>query len=227
VNTSNVVLKTRVMLEWPKIFEAEELARIIDPGCQADHTLLLEGPQGNRKSTALRILAGDEYLTDHISDLGSKDSRIELHGKWILELAELDNVRRGQMEKVKAFLTARVDNFRLPYGRITEAVPRSCVFAATVNDKTPLTDETGARRFWPVRCGTVDVEAVERDRDQLWAKAFQQYYEGAIWWLDSAELNTLAAEEPGRPRSLVISTEVRRADEISAEDYLDSGLAAH
>src|SRR5262249_15135819 len=84
------------------------------------------------------------------------------------------------------------------YGRIVEAVPRSCVFAATVNDKTPLTDETGARRFWPVLCGRIDIEALERDRDQLWAEAFQQYYEGAIWWLDSGELNSLAGAEQDR-----------------------------
>jgi predicted P-loop ATPase len=171
------------------------VARIERPGCQVDHVLLIQGPQGRLKSTALRTLAGDDHFSDHISDLGSKDSRVDLHGKWILEMAELDKVRRGQLERVKAFLTARIDNFRLPYGRISEAVPRSCVFAATVNDETPLTDETGGRRFWPVGCGTIDIEALERDRDQLWAEAYQRYYDGAVWWLDSAELNTLAAEE--------------------------------
>jgi putative DNA primase/helicase len=100
------------------------VARIFQPGCQADHTLLLEGPQGIRKSTALRTLAGDEWFTDHISELGSKDSRIELHGKWIIEHPELDRIRRGELERVKAFLTSRIDNFRLPYGRRSEAVPR-------------------------------------------------------------------------------------------------------
>jgi hypothetical protein len=171
------------------------VARIFKPGCQADHTLLLEGTQGIRKSTALQTLAGDEWFTDHISDLGSKDSRIELHGKWIIEFSELAAVRRGEVEKVKAFLTARVDHFRMPYGRRSEAVPRSCVFAASVNDATPFTDPTGSRRFWPVRCGTIRIEALRADRGQLWAEAYERYRTGEVWWLDSDELNEAARLE--------------------------------
>lgn len=171
------------------------IARIDKPGCQVDHTLLLEGPQGIRKSSALRILAGDEWFADHISDLGSKDSRIELHGKWIFEISELDRVRRGEIERVKAFLTARTDHFRLPYSRRAEDVPRSCIFAASVNDQTPLTDETGNRRFWPVKCGAIEIEALTADRDQIWAEAYNSYKSGSPWWLDSAALNDEARNE--------------------------------
>jgi putative DNA primase/helicase len=171
------------------------VARIFRPGCQVDHTLLLEGPQGIRKSTALRVMASDAWFTDHISHLGSKDSRIELHGKWILEIGELDRVRRGELESVKAFLTARTDHFRVPYGRRAEDVPRSCVFAASTNDQTPLTDETGNRRFWPVECGTINIDALSRDRDQLWAEAYKCYCEHAPWWLDTQELHDAAAGE--------------------------------
>ena len=171
------------------------VARIFRPGCQVDHTLLLEGPQGIRKSTALRVLAGDEWFADHISDLGSKDSRIELHGKWILELSELDKVRRGELERVKAFLSARTDHFRVPYGRRAEDVPRSCVFAASTNDQTPFTDETGNRRFWPVRCESISIEKLTADRDQLWAEARKRYLEQPIWWLETQELRSAAESE--------------------------------
>jgi predicted P-loop ATPase len=171
------------------------VARIFKPGCQADHTLLLEGPQGIKKSTTLQTLAGDDWFSDHISDLGGKDSRLELHGKWIIEFSELAAVRRGELERVKAFLTARIDNFRTPYARCCEAVPRSCVFAASVNDATPFTDPSGSRRFWPVRCGRIDIEALKRDRDQLWAEAYARYRAGEVWWLDSDELNEAAKQE--------------------------------
>lgn len=171
------------------------IARVFRPGCQVDHTLLLEGPQGIRKSTALRTLASDEWFADHISDLGSKDSRIELHGKWIFEISELDRVRRGEIERIKAFLSARFDHFRVPYGRRAEDVPRSCIFAASTNDSTPFTDETGNRRFWPVLCSAIDIESLARDRDQLWAEACTQYKAGAVWWLETTELNSLAREE--------------------------------
>lgn len=171
------------------------VARIFRPGCQADHTLLLEGPQGIRKSTALRTLAGADWFTDHVSDLDSKDSRMDLHGKWIVELAELSAVRRSLAEKVKSFLTATSDHFRPPYGRSTIDVPRQNIFAGSVNDETPFTDETGNRRFWPIRCGKIDVELLEEHRDQLWAEAVERYEDDEHWWLDSEELNELAKEE--------------------------------
>jgi predicted P-loop ATPase len=170
------------------------VARAMSPGCQVDHTLLIEGPQGIQKSKSLRTLAGDEWFADHISDFGTKDSRIELAGKWIFEFSEL-RVRRGEIERVKAFLTARTDHFRLPYSRRAEDVPRSCVFAASVNDETSLTDETGNRRFWPVKCGVIDVDGIGKDRDQLWAEAYQRFLAGCPWWLDSDELNKLARKE--------------------------------
>jgi predicted P-loop ATPase len=170
------------------------VARIYRPGCKADHTLVLEGPQGLLKSTALRTLAGDEYFTDHLSDLDNKDSRLELHGKWIIELAELASIRRGLVEKVKSFLSATSDYIRPPYGRRPVDLPRSNVFAATINDLTPFSDETGAKRFWPVRCGLIDIDDLKAARDQLWAEAVARYKKNEKWWLDTNELNRLAAE---------------------------------
>jgi hypothetical protein len=84
---------------------------------------------------------------------------------------------------------------RPPYGRRPIESPRQCVFAGTVNHATYLRDETGNRRFWPVTCGRIDIEALRRDRDQLWAEAVARFHAGDPWWLDSPELNALAAEE--------------------------------
>jgi predicted P-loop ATPase len=169
------------------------VARIMRPGCKADHVRLLEGPQGIGESTALQTLASPEWFTDHLSDLGSKDSRIELHGKWIIELGEFVS-RRSELER-KAFLTACADNFRAPYERRAQWVPRSCVFAATTNDAVPLTDPSGARRYWPVTCGRVDLDRLREDRDQLWAEAYALYLAGEPWWDDFAEFRTALAEE--------------------------------
>ena len=149
----------------------------------------------NTKSTLLEKLAG-EWFADSISDLGNKDSKIELHGVWIIELAELASVKRGaQVEQFKAFLTSPTDHFRMPYAKRASHVPRQNIFAGSVNDATYLTDETGNRRFWPIPCGKIDVEGMVRDRDQIWAEAYRRYSEGQHWWLDTAPLNALAGEE--------------------------------
>ena len=171
------------------------VARIFRPGCKVDQILLLEGPQGGLKSTGLQTLAGVDWFCDHISTIGDKDSRLELCGTWIFELAELDRVRRGELSRVKAFFSAQTDVFRPPYGRRTQRFPRSCVFAATVNDTNTLTDETGNRRWWPVRCGRIDIPALARDRDQLWAEVVVLFDDGEKWWFESAELNRMAARE--------------------------------
>jgi putative DNA primase/helicase len=109
--------------------------------------------------------------------------------------AELSNLKRSLTEQVKNFLTATTDIFRPPYGRHTERVPRTNVFAGSVNNATYLMDETGNRRFWPVRCRTLNIAALARDRDQLWAEAYARFKNGDPWWLESKELEKLATEE--------------------------------
>ncbi|MDV7200215.1 VapE family protein [Roseovarius sp. 10] len=171
------------------------IARVYRPGVKADHMLILEGEQGARKSTALKILAGEDWFTDELPDLGSKDAAIHMQGVWIVEIAELDAIGRAEVSRIKAFLTRTTDRFRPPYGRHTVEIKRQCVFAGTVNPDTYLRDETGNRRFWPIRCGDIDIDALAQDRDQLWAEAVARFKYGAIWWLEDKALLKAAKKE--------------------------------
>lgn len=128
-------------------------------------------------------------------DLREKDAAIQLRGVWLVELAELDAILPVKSSHVKAFLSRSVDRYRPPYGRRAVDIPRQCVFAGTVNHDTFLTDETGGRRFWPIRVGDIDLDNLRADRDQLWAEAVVRYDGDEPWWLDSPELVTLAEAE--------------------------------
>ncbi|MGA7412605.1 MAG: virulence-associated E family protein, partial [Bryobacteraceae bacterium] len=161
---------------------------------KADSCLILEGPQGSRKSTALKTLAGP-YFTDELADLGTKDSVLQTRGVWIIELSELDTLNRSEVGRIKAFMSRTTDRFRPPYGRRLVESPRQCVFAGTVNHSNYLRDETGGRRFWPVACGSIDIDGLARDRDQLWAEAKARFDRGFLWWLETAELVEEAAAE--------------------------------
>ena len=158
------------------------VARIFRPGAKVDCCLILEGPQGIRKSTALHTLAG-EYFTDELADLGSKDAAMQTRGVWIIELSELDSLSNSDVARIKAFMSRTTDRFRPPYGMRLVESSRQCVFAGTVNHSTYLRDETGGRRFWPVTCGRIATVELSRDRDQLWAEANVRFASGAPWWL--------------------------------------------
>ncbi len=171
------------------------VARTYVPGAKADCVLILEGPQGIKKSSALMTLA-EPWFTDRLSDLGSKDAAMETKGVWIIEVAELDSMSRTEVGAIKAFISRTHDRFRPPYGKRLVDLPRQCVFAGSVNPEGGyLKDATGGRRFWPVLCRTIDVERLRTDRDQLWAEARDRFRAGEPWWLESRELNAAAAEE--------------------------------
>ena len=170
------------------------VARVYNPGCKVDCCVILEGPQGVGKSSALREIGG-KYFTDEIADLGSKDAAMQLHGAWLVEIAELDSMSRSEVGKIKAFISRQTDRYRPAYGRHVIEVPRQCVFAGSTNRESYLKDETGGRRFWPVLCGKIDLDALRRDRDNLLAEAVHRFKEGAPWWLESPELRHLAEQQ--------------------------------
>jgi len=168
------------------------VARAMQPGCKVDTMLVLEGPQGLKKSSALRILSDavvPGVFTDEISDPNSKDAGLQMQGAFIIEIAELDAFRRAEITQIKAWLSRQVDRFRRPYGKIVEDFPRGCVFAGTVNPIGIgyLKDPSGGRRFWPVECGKIDLDRLAKDAPQLWAEAVAAYQDGEEWWLSDDE----------------------------------------
>lgn len=174
------------------------VARALRPGAKVDAVLILEGSQGIGKSRALRALAGADWFTDDLADLGTKDAALALAGVWIIELSELAAMTRAEVERVKQFISRQVDRYRPPYGARMIEQPRSCVFAGTTNATEYLKDETGARRFWPLRCGVIDIAGIERDREQLWAEAVERYKAGEPWWLDGDVVTEAQTEAAAR-----------------------------
>jgi predicted P-loop ATPase len=202
------------------------IARILNPGpdCKADHVLILEGEQGLQKSTALRVLSTPWFLDD-LRQFGSKDAAMKIAGRWIVEIAELTAMNETTSEACKTFFGQTMDSFRPPYGRRVIDTPRQCIFAASTNKNVFLKDDTGDRRYWPVLCTRIDVEAIKNDRDQLWAEAKALYMRGQQWWLDTPELKALAEEEQrmrfeSDPWESSVRSFLRERQKITPEEIL-------
>lgn len=183
-------------LVGPKILIGA-IARIYEPGCKVDNVPIFEGPQGAKKTTAIRIMAGRKYHVELVTNFESKDTLLIMQGAWVCEVAELTSLSRSEYNAVKAILTRTEDKFRAPYGRAVIDHPRCCVFWGTTNPEGTgyLKDPTGNRRYWPIAVNQVDIQALTDDREQLWAEAVHRYKNGEAWWLTDSEQDDLAAGE--------------------------------
>lgn len=163
------------------------VARAFRPGCKVKAALLLLGDQNVGKTPVFQILGGAWYTRSRINAT-NKDGQIGLAGVWIWEVAEIGGWFKSRTpEEIKAFLDQETDRYRSVFGQVAEERPRGLVFGATDNDEALLRDPTGASRWWPVQVGRPDLDALRRDRDQLWAEATTAFNAGGVWHLVGEE----------------------------------------
>lgn len=173
------------------------VARVYEPGVKFDHVMVLEGFQGKGKSTALRILAGDKWFTDGLGDIHQKDVVDQMTGKWLIELGELASIKKADVDLLKSFITRQTDRVRMPYGRRSADFPRQSIFIGSTNLDEYFTDETGNRRYWPVKIDQANFKWLVKNRDQLWAEAKVQHDLGESLYFEK-EVEELARIEQSK-----------------------------
>jgi len=176
--------------------------RICEPGCKFDYVLVLEGAQGLKKSTSLETLAGSSRYVETVMSTDSKDFFMQFLGKSIVEFSEGETLSRTETKRMKGIISTKIDRYRPPYGMRSTDVPRTCVFAMTINQSEYLKDETGNRRWLPVAVQSeADIGFLERNRLQMLAEAYHRVFilGESVWELPKGD--TEDAQEARREKS--------------------------
>lgn len=171
------------------------VARMMEPGCKWDHTLVLYGEEGLGKSWWIEKMALGYAAT--LGPLDSKDTLLTMRRSWIVTSDEGHALRSSGHEEQKEFLTRNVDFIRAPYGRDTVEYKRHNVIWTTTNDREFLSREEGNRRFLVVECKDhVDFDALTPEYiDQVWAEAMELWRAGEpLYFEQGAQRDLMAAE---------------------------------
>lgn len=202
-----------------RVFITGMVQRATQPGCQFDFMLILQGEQGIGKTRALNALAGElnGYSLYSQATFGSKTDVIDriAERRWLVNFDELSGHSRRDDADLKNLITATETERNVKFVEATKIAKRHCVFTGTTNDPQPLRDMTGNRRYLVVKCaGAIDVEAVRRDREQLFAEALAELEKGAQWWHVRRSDEEQEAVRLRHPWEAAIDEHLAREDEL-------------
>lgn len=169
--------------------------RVMNPGCQVDMAPILVGRQGIGKSQGIKAMVPDPSFYVEIR-LDEKDDDIarKMRGVLIGEIAELRGLRTADADRIKAFITRTHEKWTPKYMEHATVFARRLVMIGTTNEDEFLSDVEN-RRWLPVRTNGVDVAAIVRDREQLWAEAYQMWLARGIVWKQAEDLGKVARNE--------------------------------
>jgi putative DNA primase/helicase len=205
-----------VARNWP----ISMVARAYDPGCQVDTMPVLEGKMGRGKSSFLRILAEPWFAAIQIA-FGEKDFFQAIQGLWLIEVPDMSGFSRREHTQIIATISNQNDVYRQSHGRNTEDHQRVTIFAATSENDEYLQESRGRRRYWPLVCGDINLDALRTQREQIFAEAIVQYRAGATWYEMPEETD---AEQAARASRDIWTDRVINYAEMYGDNKLTSAV---
>ena len=154
----------------------------------------LIGQQGCGKTVFVRRLLPPhlrEYFLGHLNLANKFDKEMALTNNLLVNLDELDAISHSQQASLKQTLSVNKVNGRPIFGRTQEDRPRFASFVATTNNRHPLQDSTGSRRYICIRIpdGQMIDNTGEIDYGQLYAQVVYELQElKAPYWFNNEEV---------------------------------------
>ena len=171
-------------------------------GVELEGILCFQGAQGLGKTLWFKRLCDYNkgwLLEGATLNPSDKDSVKRAVSHWIVELGELESTfKKSDIDQLKAFVTSRTDELRLPYDRAFTTYQRRTAFYASVNAREFLTDSSGNRRFWCIAVTDINFNH-GIDMQQLWAEVKEtMYVQGQKnWFLSPDERELLQDSNEG------------------------------
>ena len=172
-------------------------------------TPLLIGRQGCGKTRFCKILLPEElrdYYNDKLNFKNEFDLNIALTSFALINIDEFDKTTPSQQIVLKYLLSSSDVKFRPPYGKTIKQYRRYTSFIGTTNQKQPLVDPTGSRRFVCVGIPNgknIDYNDTINHR-QLFAQVLHLIKENERFWLDDNEIAELLKENEPYQRSVAL-----------------------
>ncbi|GAB9214368.1 hypothetical protein BDS110ZK18_42860 [Bradyrhizobium diazoefficiens] len=201
------------------------VARARVPGIKKDEILVLESEEGFNKSTAWRVLAGDENFSDeNVIGKNSREVQEQLAEVWVHENADLAGMKKAEVETVKAYASRMVDIARPAYGHFPKKQKRHSIEVGTTNSDRYLQSQTGNRRFWPLRVlKAINIENLKRDRLQLWGEAAHNQSKGESLVLDPSLWGEAGNEQEHRRVTDPWEDVLRNMPDVARYSYRKDG----
>ena len=152
------------------------------------------GAQGCGKTTFVRRLLPPElreYYLDHLNLSNKFDKEMALTNNLLVNLDELEAISNSQQASLKQTLSVSKVNGRPIFGRVQQDRPRFASFVATTNNRHPLKDATGSRRYICIQVpdGKLIDNTGEIDYQQLYAQVLYELQEQkAPYWFNNDEV---------------------------------------
>lgn len=172
------------------------LAALFDGQVVNHEILVFIGRQGNFKSTFFSLLLPPPLQSYFQVKMNSshlnKDDMLTLCEKALVCLEEIDELRRSDLNQLKALVTAKDISERAAYARNKEDRKHIASFCGTGNNPHFLSDPTDNRR-WLV----FEVEDIDNPRlypfnyTGIYSQAMALWKSGFRYWFDQDEIRTL------------------------------------
>lgn len=155
---------------------------------------VLVGGQGIGKTTFVQWLAMEDELYSDLgsglkSKFGNEETFKKIRGKLIVELGEMKIMRdSNDVEQVKSFVSKTTSDIDIKYVEQQYQTPVTASYIGTSNPMQFLSDNTGNRRFNPIKLKNIDLKFISSKKGKDLIRKIHVFFNDLALSMNKEEL---------------------------------------